>query len=270
MNPALPASSSAGKPKAAPLLEQMRGVLRFKHYSIRTEQTYLDWVKRFILFHGKRHPKTMGADEVRAFLTHLAVEGKVAASTQNQALNALLFLYGQVLQLELPYLNDVERARRPRKLPVVLTRQEARALLDGLAHPTYALDGLAALRQRAAAHGMRAAARQGHRFRLPAAHRARRQGQEGPRHPSARPAPRALAPASGEGQGPARGGSRPGLRQRVPALCPGTQVPARRPRVALAVRVPAGQTLGRSAQRGQTPPPRGGEKPAGCSQGCRA
>ena len=134
------AGSSSDKPKV-PLLEQMRGVLRFKRYSIRTEQAYLDWVKRFIRFHGKRHPQTMGADEVRAFLTHLAVEGKVAASTQNQALNALLFLYQRVLQLELPYLDDMERARRPKKLPVVLTRQEARGLLAALAHPTYTLMG---------------------------------------------------------------------------------------------------------------------------------
>ena len=139
MSPSLPGPSPAGKPKAAPLLEQMRGVLRFKHYSLRTEQSYLDWVKRFILFHGKRHPRNMGTGEVRAFLTHLAVEGKVAASTQNQALSALLFLYGQVLQLELDSLQDVERARRPRKLPVVLTRQEARKLLDAIPQPTHSL-----------------------------------------------------------------------------------------------------------------------------------
>ena len=141
MDSLLPGSSPEGKPKAAPLLEQMRAVLRFKHYSIRTEQSYLDWVKRFILFHGKRHPKDMGPEEVRVFLTHLAVEGKVAASTQNQALNALLFLYQKVLNLELPYLNDVERPHRPRKLPVVLTRQEARTLLGAIAQPTYALMG---------------------------------------------------------------------------------------------------------------------------------
>ena len=141
MNSHLPDGTAAGKPKAAPFLEQMRAVLRFKRYSIRTEQSYLDWVKRFIRFHGKRHPKEMGADEVRAFLTHLAVEGNVAASTQNQALNALLFLYSHVLQLDLPYLQDVERARRPKKLPVVLTRQEARSLLDAVVQPTYALMG---------------------------------------------------------------------------------------------------------------------------------
>ena len=141
MDSSVPVGPPSGKPKAAPLLEQVRAVLRFKHYSIRTEQTYLDWIKRFILFHSKRHPKNMGANEVRAFLTHLAVEGKVAASTQNQALSALVFLYGQVLQLELDSLQDVERARRPRKLPVVLTRQEARALLDALTNPTHSLMG---------------------------------------------------------------------------------------------------------------------------------
>lgn len=124
-----------------PLLEQMGGVLRHKYGSLRTEQSYLDWVKRFILFHGKRHPKDLGAGEVRAFLTNLAVEGRVAASTQNQALSALLFLYQQVLRVELPYLADVERVRRPRRLPVVLTREEARAVLDGLTHPTTSLMG---------------------------------------------------------------------------------------------------------------------------------
>ncbi len=142
MDLSIPAGSPAGKPKEAPLLEQVRAVIRFKHYSLRTEQSYLDWVKRFILFHGKRHPRHMGPQEVRTFLTHLAVEGKVAASTQNQALSALLFLYGQVLQIELPSLKDVERARRPKKLPVVLTRQEAQALLDALsAQPTFQLMG---------------------------------------------------------------------------------------------------------------------------------
>ena len=143
MDAHVPVPTPAGKPKEAPLLEQVRAVIRFKHYSIRTEQTYLDWIKRFILFHGKRHPRDMGADEVRAYLTHLAVEGHVAASTQNQALSALLFLYGQVLHLELPFLQDVERARRPKKLPVVLTRQEAQSLLDALSRsqPTFALMG---------------------------------------------------------------------------------------------------------------------------------
>ncbi len=136
----LPAPSPAGKPQASPLLEQVRGLIRFKRYSLRTEATYLDWIKRFILFHGKRHPRDMGGSEITAFLTHLAVEGQVAASTQNQALSALLFLYGQVLQVGLPYLDEIERPRRPRKLPVVLSREEAKALLAGL-RGTYALMG---------------------------------------------------------------------------------------------------------------------------------
>lgn len=103
------------------LLDQVRERLRLKHYSIRTEQQYVQWVRRFILFHDKRHPVEMGAAEVEAFLTHLAVEGKVAAATQNQALSALLFLYREVLEINLPWLDQVVRAKRPARLPVVLT-----------------------------------------------------------------------------------------------------------------------------------------------------
>ena len=141
MDAPLPEQKPAGKPKKPRSWSRVRAVIRFKHYSIRTEQTYLDWIKRFILFHGKRHPRDMGADEVRTYLTYLAVEGNVAASTQNQALSALLFLYGQVLHLDLPFLQDVERARRPKKLPVVLTREEAANLLNALANPTHQLMG---------------------------------------------------------------------------------------------------------------------------------
>ena len=121
--------SSVSAPK---LLDQVRGKIRLKHYSLRTEQTYVDWIKRFILFHGKRHPKEMGAAEVEAFLTHLAVAGKVAASTQNQAKSALLFLYKEVLGIELPWLDNVERAKAPKRLPVVLTRDEVQAVLSRL------------------------------------------------------------------------------------------------------------------------------------------
>lgn len=110
----------------------MRGRIRLKHYSLRTEQAYLDWIRRFIRFHGRRHPREMGAAEVGAFLTHLAVEGKVAASTQNQAKSALLFLYRQVLDCELPWLDNVERAKAPKRLPVVLTQTEVQALLTRL------------------------------------------------------------------------------------------------------------------------------------------
>ena len=108
----------------------MRDRLRVKHYSIRTETQYLQWIKRFILFHDKRHPREMGAVEVEAFLTHLAVAGRVAAATQNQALSALLFLYREVLNIDLPWLDKVVRAKQPQRLPVVLTRQEVTAILD--------------------------------------------------------------------------------------------------------------------------------------------
>ena len=111
------------------LLDQVRGRIRVKHYSIRTETQYVQWIKRFILFHGKRHPNKMGALEVEAFLTHLAVSGHVSSSTQNQALSALLFLYRDVLGVDLPWLNNMVRAKQPQRLPVVLTRTEVRAVL---------------------------------------------------------------------------------------------------------------------------------------------
>ena len=112
------------------LLDTVRERLRVAHYSYRTEQQYLHWIKRFVLFHGKRHPAEMSATEVAQFLTHLAVDRQVAASTQNQALSALIFLYRQVLEIELPRLEDVARARRPVRLPVVLSQEEARRLLS--------------------------------------------------------------------------------------------------------------------------------------------
>jgi integron integrase len=111
------------------LLDQVRDRLRVKHYSLSTEKLYVQWIKRFILFHGKRHPADMGAAEIEAFLTHLAVVGQVSASTQNQALSALLFLYKEVLLVDLPWLDNVVRAKRPQRLPVVLTRTEVRAVL---------------------------------------------------------------------------------------------------------------------------------------------
>jgi integron integrase len=111
------------------LLDQVRGKIRLKHYSIRTEQAYVDWIKRFILHFDKRHPAELGAAEVEAFLTHLAVNGKVSASTQNQAKSALLFLYKAVLEIELPWLDNVEQAKAPKRLPVVLTREEVQKVL---------------------------------------------------------------------------------------------------------------------------------------------
>jgi integron integrase len=116
----------AQRPK---LLDQVRVAIRTRHYSIRTEQAYVDWVRRFVLFHGKKHPNMMGAAEVEAFLSDLAVTRKVSASTQNQARAALLFLYAQVLKIELPWLNEVVVAKRGDRLPVVLTPSEVRSLL---------------------------------------------------------------------------------------------------------------------------------------------
>lgn len=115
--------------KTSPFLERVRNAIRTRHYSIRTEQAYLDWTRRFILFHGKRHPQEMGETEVSAFLTYLAVQRNVAASTQNQALNALVFLYRNVLGQPLGDNINGVRARKPRKLPVVLSKQEIRCLL---------------------------------------------------------------------------------------------------------------------------------------------
>jgi len=124
------------------LLEQVRGTLRVRHYSYRTEEQYLQWIKRFILFHGKRHPAAMGAAEVEAFLTHLAVDRTVAASTQNQAKAAILFLYREVLAKELPWLEGVVQAKGARHLPVVLTEEEARALLARLTGANWLLGSL--------------------------------------------------------------------------------------------------------------------------------
>ena len=119
----------AGKPK---LLDQVRDVIRRKHYSIRTEQAYIDWIKRFIIYHGKRHPAEMAEEEVAEFLTHLARHLNVAASTQNQALSALLFLYKEVLKHEIGWLEKVERAKKPPKLPVVLSRGEVKEIFEHL------------------------------------------------------------------------------------------------------------------------------------------
>jgi integron integrase len=122
-----PPQTDASAPR---LLDQVRDKIRLKHYSIRTEQAYTDWVKRFVLFHKKRHPKDMSAGEVEQFLTHLAVAGKVSASTQNQAKSALLFLYRDVLSIDLPWLDEVVAAKSGKRLPVVLTVQETQRLLE--------------------------------------------------------------------------------------------------------------------------------------------
>lgn len=121
------------------LLDQLRERIRYRHYSLRTEQAYVHWVKRFIYFHGKRHPRDMGGPEVEAFLSHLANEGRVAVSTHQQALSAILFLYREVLGAELPWLARVERPKTPKRLPVVLTTSEVRRVLDHVEDRTHCL-----------------------------------------------------------------------------------------------------------------------------------
>lgn len=125
-------------PKPQPkLLEQLRAQLRVKHYSLRTEQTYVHWVKKFIHFHGFRHPGELGKVEMEAFLSHLAITAKVSASTQNQAMSALLFLYREVLEQEPAWLTNVVRAKASQKVPVVLSPPETRDVLNQLEGPVY-------------------------------------------------------------------------------------------------------------------------------------
>src|SRR5262249_51175166 len=118
-------------PEPPRLLDRVRRAVRVRHYSPRTGSCYVDWTVRFIRFHRMRHPNTMGGAEIEMFLTDLAVKGHVSASTQNQAFNALVFLYQQVLGIQLPRL-DAVRARRPKRLPTVLSPEEVRQLLDAV------------------------------------------------------------------------------------------------------------------------------------------
>lgn len=133
---------TGGRRQAPRLLDQVRERLRLKHYSLRTEQAYVGWIRRFILANGKRHPADMGGAEVEAFLTCLATRHEVAAGTQNQALAALLFLYREVLGQDLPWMDGVVRAKRPRRVPVVLTREEIRRLLAQLQGREWLMAGL--------------------------------------------------------------------------------------------------------------------------------
>lgn len=123
------ADTADAEPPARRLLDQVRDACRLRHYSLRTERAYSGWIRRFVLANGKRHPREMGVAEVELFLTRLATHGRVAASTQNQALSALLFLYRVVLNIRLPWMNDVIRAKHPQRVPVVLSRSETDRLL---------------------------------------------------------------------------------------------------------------------------------------------
>lgn len=129
-------------PPRPKLLDEVRNRIRVKHYSLRTERVYIAWIRRFILANGKRHPRVMGQAEIEAFLTHLAVEGQVAASTQNQALAALLFLYREVLAMELPWLDGIVRAKRPQRVPTVLSASEVASLLAQLEGRTWLVASL--------------------------------------------------------------------------------------------------------------------------------
>lgn len=120
------------QPQPPRLLDQVRQSIRLRHFSLKTEKSYVHYIRDFILFHHMRHPREMGADEIRAYLSHLAIERQVAASTQTVALSALLFLYRQVLEIELPYIDDIERAKQPERLPVVFTRTEVKQILAHL------------------------------------------------------------------------------------------------------------------------------------------
>jgi integron integrase len=117
---------------AKKLMDEAREAFRLHHYSYRTEESYLQWIRRYILFNDKRHPREMGAEEIQRFLSDLATRGRVSASTQNQALSAILFLYKKVLQIKLPWLDDIVRAKRPVRVPVVLTRSEVAKVLDAM------------------------------------------------------------------------------------------------------------------------------------------
>jgi integron integrase len=139
-----PDSGPPGQVSAKPvrLLDYVRACLDARHYSKRTVRAYVGWIRRYVAFHGKRHPKDMGSAEVGAFLSSLAMEGKVSSSTQNQALAALLFLYHQVLGRELEWLGDLVHAKRPKQVPVVLSRQETHELLARLEGPVWLVGAL--------------------------------------------------------------------------------------------------------------------------------
>jgi site-specific recombinase XerD len=129
MPASFPEDVNASQVNAPRLLEELRNAIRLRHYSARTEETYAHWVRRFIAFHQKKHPRTMAAEHVVSFLNHLVRDRDVAASTQDQALAALLFLYKDVLKRELPWLDGLERAKRPARIPTVLSRAEVERLL---------------------------------------------------------------------------------------------------------------------------------------------
>jgi hypothetical protein len=236
----------AKRPKE--LLDQVRDAIRLKDYSLHTEQSYVTWIKRYIFFHDKRHPKDMGSPEIEAFLTHLAVHQQVAASTQNQALSALLFVYRDVLRQPLDRSIDATRARKPKRLPTVLTKEEAMRVIGYISGP-YEL-----MAKRLYGNGMSAATCERHRF-LPTSNRcAGWQGHGGPGHHASHKPCRATPGTFSGRQTPtcARLSQRVWLS--IFTVCPGTKIPACRPTLDLAVRVPLTPAVERPPH-GDRPPP---------------
>src|SRR5205807_8275137 len=142
MPTAIPVEARKATSTKPRLLDEVRNVTRMRHLSIRTEQAYIQWIRRFILFHRKRHPREMGEAEIREFISHLAVREEISASTQTVALSALLFLYRDVLKKDLPYVSNIERARKPKRLPVVFTRDETKRIIGQLEGTHWLIAGL--------------------------------------------------------------------------------------------------------------------------------
>jgi len=245
------------------LLDEVRARMRVRHYSLRTEQAYVGWIRRFIIANGKRHPRDLGGREVEAFLTRLATRGMVAAGTQNQALSALLFLYREVLQQDLPWMSDIVRAKRPRRLPVVLTRDEVHRLLAQLEGRDWLMASLL--------YGAGMRLMECLRLRVKDVDFQRhdiivREGKGNKdRHV---PLPRKLVTALGGQLGstrPTRGRPRIRVRRGVLAACTGPQIPLRCTRMGMAIRIPCYAALARPAHWHRTSSSPGRKNPATCS-----
>jgi integrase len=227
--------------------DQVRDRLRVKHYSMRTEDAYLHWMRRFIFFHDKKHPREMGGPLVEAFLSHFATDARVAASTQNQALSALLFLYREVLQVDLPWLDGLVRAKQPKRVPLVLTENEVRALLAQLEGTRWLVVSLLY------SSGMRLL--EGLRLRVKDIDFERREitvrdgrGARSRDHAVGN-FDRAAEHASGACAGSARARSCGGLWRSAYAVRAGAQIPEGRAQLDLAVCFSLGQPFGRPCRR---------------------
>jgi Phage integrase, N-terminal SAM-like domain len=226
------AVATSGAPK---LLDRVRQTIRAKHYSRRTESAYVDWIRRYILFHQKRHPSEMGAPEIAAFLTWLATNRRVSASTQNQSLSALLFLYRDVLHIEIGSIENVPRARMPVRVPVVLSRDEVARIMKHLHGVTWIMVTL--LYGSGLAARMPGASREGHRCGAAADCDSTRQRPEGPANSIASRRRRAVGSPSRVREATTRSRSRARVGPGRAALRARPQIPERTHRMGLAVRV---------------------------------